>query len=59
MKESPFEVIGNFLIAKYGSNLKKGHKQLTDNKIISIDEEVYPQSNRVDFYKDTKINIFK
>ncbi|MCD4670843.1 MAG: hypothetical protein K8S14_10405 [Actinomycetia bacterium] len=54
MKEVPFEVIGNFLIAKYGSNLKEGYRQLTENKIISVDKEVYPQKDRVEFYKKYK-----
>jgi len=54
MKEVPFEVIGNFLIAKYGSNLKEGYRQLTENKIISVNKEVYPQKDRVEFYKKHK-----
>lgn len=51
MKEVPFEIIGSFLVAKYGSNFKEGYKQLIKDNIISIDEEVYPQKERVNFYK--------
>ncbi len=54
MEEIPFEVIGSFMIAKFGSDLREGYRQLNGNKIISINKEVCPQKDRVDFYKKHK-----
>jgi len=59
MKEVPFEIIGSFMIAKYGINLKGGYKQLIKNKVISVDEEVHPEKERVEFYKKHKDKYIK
>ncbi len=59
MKEIPFEIIGSFLIAKYGINLKEGYKQLIKNNIFLIYEEVHPKKDRVNFYKKQKDKYIK
>jgi len=54
MEEIPYEIIGDFLVAKYGNNLREGYKQLVKNKIVSISEEIYPKKDRIEFYSKHK-----
>lgn len=54
MREVPFEIIGNFLISKYGSNLKEGYKNLIGNKVVSVVDKVNPEKERLEFYQKHK-----
>ena len=59
MKKIPFEIIGIFLIARYKNDLRDGYKDLIENKVISIDEIIRPDKEKVEFYKKYKENYIE
>ncbi|MCL4415769.1 MAG: FGGY family carbohydrate kinase, partial [Actinobacteria bacterium] len=55
----PFEIIGIFLIAKYGNNLKSGFQKLINDKIIFTDEIIEPIKEKILFYERNMENYIK
>ena len=54
MENTSFEILGNYLIARYGSNIKKGYRDLLSQNIVSVLEEIKPEKERVKYYKEQK-----
>lgn len=51
MKNVSFEILGNFLIAKYGKDIKSGVKDLIKNRVISVVDEINPDEKETEYYK--------
>lgn len=54
MEKTSFEILGNYLIARYGSNVKKGYKELLSQNIISVSSNVKPDKEKVKQYSIRK-----
>jgi xylulokinase len=59
MNNIPFEIMGLYLISKYGDGLKEGFKKLEKDQIIYLEEKVFPQKEKVSFYELYKDNYKK
>ena len=54
MKDTSFEILGNYLIAKYGNNIRKGYGGLLQQDIVSVYENKKPEKEKIDYYRDQK-----
>ena len=54
MEETSYEILGDFLIARYGDDLKTGYKRLMDRDIVTINEKVSPDREKADYYRKNK-----
>lgn len=54
MENTSFEILGNYLIARYGSNIKKGYRDLLSQNIITVLENIKPEKERIKHYRDQK-----
>ena len=59
LNKVPFEIMGLYLIAKYGNNLREGFKKLVNTKVIYLDEVINPQKEKVKLYEKNKENYIK
>lgn len=56
MENTSFEILGNYLIARYGSDIKKGYSDLLKYNAVSILESIKPEKDRVKYYSDQKVH---
>ena len=54
MENTSFEILGDYLIARYESNIKKGYRDLLSQNIVSVLENIKPEKERVKYYRDQK-----
>jgi xylulokinase len=54
MGETSFEIMGNYLIARYGSKIREGYKSLLDQNIISVSGSIKPVKEKVRYYSIQK-----
>lgn len=55
----PFEIIGNFLVAKYRKDVKKGYNELLKNRIVWKEYILEPEHEKVKFYDKKKKKYIK
>lgn len=53
-KDIPFEILGNYLIACYGINIKKGYKELEKKSVVSSIDRIKPKKDRIEYYSKYK-----
>lgn len=51
MEKASFEILGDFLIARHGSDIRKGYGELLKNNIVSVSEKVRPEKEKVKHYR--------
>lgn len=54
MEETSYEILGNYLIARYGSDVKNGYRNLLNQDIISVSGSVSPTQERIKHYRIQK-----
>jgi xylulokinase len=55
MEDTSFEIIGNYLIARYGKDVRKGYRGLVEKNIISVLGKVKPEKNKIRYYAEKKV----
>ncbi|MBC7334250.1 MAG: hypothetical protein H5T85_07340, partial [Actinobacteria bacterium] len=53
-KKIPFEIVGDFLIAKYKDRVREGYKELEDSGVFCVESIIKPDYNRVKYYSEKK-----
>lgn len=51
LNKLPYELLGGFLIAKYGEKLSQGYKNLVEENIIKFEKEYIPLNEKVKYYE--------
>ncbi len=54
MEDTSFEILGNYLIARYGNNVRKGYRNLLRDNKISILKYIKPDKQRMKNYIEKK-----
>ena len=54
MENTSFEILGNYLIARYGNNIRKGYSDLLHQNIVSVLENKKPEKEKIEYYRDQK-----
>ncbi len=55
----PFELIGGFLISKFGNEIKKGYESLLSSQIIRVEKEYKPKELMKKYYENPKNKYLK
>ena len=54
MENTSFEILGNYLIARYGNNIRKGYGDLLQQNIVSALENKKPDKEKIKYYRGQK-----
>lgn len=54
MENTSFEILGNYLIARYGSNIIKGYSDLLSQNMVPVFDNIKPEKGRIKHYRDQK-----
>jgi xylulokinase len=54
MENTPFEIIGNYLIARHGENIIKGFRELSFKDIVKVTGKIKPEKKKINYYTKKK-----